>query len=204
MSVPRKFTLRPVAFGAALATGAALLAGSAAAQTAALGKSVFAEKAFCARCHGWAGDGNPEDDRAPRGSNLRATALTVEQIREVILCGRPTTGMPYFDRKAWSADLQCYGMTAAEIGTAIPPPAATTLIQREIDSVLLYLQEAIIGKDKPSREQCLAYWGTGAGGCAKYPTAAELKAAAPATPTAAPTAAARPRAAAPAAAVSPH
>lgn len=206
MPLPHPSLLSQALIGAVFAASTAVLVNPASAQTAAFGKGVYADKAFCAQCHGWAGDGNPEDDRAPRGANLRNTKLTIDQIREVMVCGRPATRMPYFDRRAWSADLKCYDMVAADIGKDIPPPAATNLIQRETDSVLLYLQEAIIGKGKPSREECFAYWGAGAGGCAKYQTAAEIKAGGPAAPAAAtpPAAGGLPAGAAPAPGGGPH
>src|SRR5882762_6135833 len=59
----------------------------------AYGRRLFLEKAQCSYCHGWAGDGSG-DPRSPGiAANLRNSALTRDQLVEVIMCGRPGTAM---------------------------------------------------------------------------------------------------------------
>ena len=43
-----------------------------------LGFQVWKDKVWCGQCHGWNGNGLPDDPRAPVGANLRETLLTPE------------------------------------------------------------------------------------------------------------------------------
>src|SRR6516165_1623306 len=70
--------------------------------------------------------------------SLRATQLTLEQLAEVVKCGRPGTGMPYHDRFAYT-DKRCYGYTRDEMGKDMPPAGNDFLSNREIDAVVKYL-----------------------------------------------------------------
>jgi hypothetical protein len=42
------------------------------------------------------------DSQMPDGSNLRETRLNRERLAQTIKCGRPGTGMPAFDKFAYS------------------------------------------------------------------------------------------------------
>src|SRR5205085_4298592 len=69
-------------------------------QTCAL--PIFRQKANCQACHGWAGDGRKMDEQMPDGANLRQTRLDRAALIMTIKCGLPGTGMPPFDRFAYS------------------------------------------------------------------------------------------------------
>src|SRR5690349_25037118 len=71
-------------------------------QDIAAGMRLFRQKANCQVCHGWAGDGRKMDSQMPDGKNLRETTLTREDVVTTVKCGRPGTGMPAFDRLAYS------------------------------------------------------------------------------------------------------
>jgi hypothetical protein len=77
---------------------------AAAAQDAGAGERIWAGKAECPQCHGWAGDGFAHNQGA---SSLRKTRLARDRIRETIQCGPPGTLMPHFDRFAYT-DKRCY------------------------------------------------------------------------------------------------
>src|SRR4029078_6952018 len=88
------------------------------------GMRLYLQKGDCQSCHGWAADGHKMDSQMPDGSNLRETRLNRERVIQTIKCGRPGTGMPAFDKFAYS-DGRCYGMKAADLKTPMPDPPAT-------------------------------------------------------------------------------
>jgi hypothetical protein len=96
---------RPVGAVAAWMALVAIVAGAcdASGQGVADGERIWKSTAGCPNCHGWAGDGFAaafhNEGNAP---SLRKTALTRDQIRETIQCGRPGTPMPHFDRFAYT------------------------------------------------------------------------------------------------------
>ncbi len=132
------------------AFGLAVLATPAPAQDAqvlALGKQLWGSKAPCRDCHGSTGNGVPDVPQEPEGANLHTTPLTREQLAEVIRCGRPGTGMPSFDRNAYTDD-RCYGMTAADLGDQQPPPGTPPLSDREVNAIVEYIVATFVGKDE--------------------------------------------------------
>lgn len=129
------------------------------------GQRAYSATAVCASCHGWAGDGEG-DPRAPNGPSLRATTLTRDQIREVVLCGRPGTQMPYHDRNAYTDD-RCYGADREALGDQVPP-AGKFLREAQVDALLDYLEARVVGHGAITREECVAYWGDGAAVCGQY------------------------------------
>jgi len=103
----------------------------------AAGFSLFRQKGNCQACHGWAGDGRKLDSQMPDGANLRESVLDREKLILTIKCGRPGTGMPAFDKFAYS-DGRCYGLKQADLkglGRQMPDPLAT-LIGREIETIV--------------------------------------------------------------------
>src|SRR5947207_7824879 len=144
------------------------LSSRAAAQDFERGRRLFLEKADCAYCHGWAGDGAGAP-QSPGGANLRTSQLARDQLITVISCGIPGTAMPHFDDGAYT-DTRCYGMTEAELGSRTPPfPPSTTLVKREIEILVDYLQAKIIGRGPITREECTENFGERARSCNDYP-----------------------------------
>src|SRR5215468_3056098 len=152
---------RSIALAAVTTVAAAtfLAAASAAeAQDVAEGQRIWADKAGCPQCHGWAGDGLVSGFESPAGLPLRKTQLTRDQIRMTIQCGRPGTPMPHFDRFAYT-DKRCYGMTAKDLGNRVPDRAPTTLQAFEIDAVADYVATKVKGAGPVTRAQCAAFFG---------------------------------------------
>ena len=160
-----------IAFAALTAAGAAT---GAAAQDVTDGERIWANKAGCPQCHGWAGDGHVSGFESPGGLPLRTTQLTRDQIREVIQCGRPGTPMPHFDRFAYT-DKRCYDMTAEDLGDLVPIRAPTTLQVYEIDAVADYVATKIKGAGAVTRTQCVAFFGEATAECDKYPERPEAR-----------------------------
>jgi hypothetical protein len=125
------------------------------------GASPFRQKADCQACHGWAGDGHKMDNQVRDGANLHETKLERADLITVIKCGRPGTGMPAFDRLAYS-DGRCYGLKQADLrarGLTLADPASP-LIQRDIEAIADFLLVKVIGKGPVKRASCIEYWGS--------------------------------------------
>jgi cytochrome c553 len=116
------------------------------AQDTSFGQRLFRDKADCQFCHGMDGDGRGAPQSPGRAANLHTTILNREQLIEVIACGRPGTEMPHFDKYAYE-DTNCYGRSAAELGSDIPhDPHSTSLTKREIEAVVDYILATFVGK----------------------------------------------------------
>src|SRR5689334_25029811 len=83
------------------------------------GKAVF-KRANCMGCHKWHGNGG--GGYGGDALSLRKTQLTREQIIETVRCGRPGTGMPFFERGAYDTS-KCYDMNRQQAGDQMPQEA---------------------------------------------------------------------------------
>jgi mono/diheme cytochrome c family protein len=131
------------------------------------GMRLYLQKGDCQACHGWAADGRKMDSQMPDGSNLRETRLDRARLIMTIKCGRPGTGMPAFDKFAYS-DGRCYGMKQADLKSPMPDPPAT-FQPREIDLVTAFLYAKVIGKGPMDRAKCIDYWGSEVDACRELP-----------------------------------
>jgi mono/diheme cytochrome c family protein len=135
----------------------------------ATGRRIFLEKADCAYCHGWAGDGAGQGQSPGGAANLRQSRLNRDSLIMVISCGVPGRAMPHFDDQAYT-DKRCYGMTEAELGDKVPPlPPSTTLPRRDIETVADYLLGKLIGRGPITREECVETLGPRVRSCGEYP-----------------------------------
>jgi len=130
------------------------------------GMRLYLQKGDCQACHGWAGDGKKMDSQMPDGSNLRETRLDRARLVTTIKCGRPGTGMPAFDKFAYS-DGRCYGMKQADLKTPMPDPAAT-FQNREVELVVDFLLAKVVGKGPMDRAKCIEYWGSEVDACKEF------------------------------------
>ena len=167
--------LRQAAF-AATAAGALLMSVvPLAAQTPdpsdiAEGARLFRQKGNCQSCHGWAGDGRKMDSQMPDGANLRETRLDRASLIMTIKCGLPGTGMPPFDKFAYS-DGRCYGLKKADLdksGHRMSDPPAT-LQNREIEFIADFMFAKIIGKGAMDHAKCVEFWGEDNETCKEFP-----------------------------------
>ena len=135
----------------------------------AAGMRLFRQKGNCQACHGWAGDGRKLDSQMPDGANLRESVLDREKLILTIKCGRPGTGMPAFDKFAYS-DGRCYGLKQADLkglGRQMPDPPAT-LIGREIEAIADFMLAKMVGKGAMDRAKCIDYWGADLDVCKEF------------------------------------
>jgi hypothetical protein len=134
------------------------------------GARLFRQKGNCQSCHGWAGDGRKMDSQMPDGANLRITRLDRTALIMTIKCGLPGTGMPPFDRFAYS-DGRCYGLKQADLakaGTRMSDPPAT-LQNREIEYIADFMFAKIVGKGPMDHAKCVEFWGRESETCAEFP-----------------------------------
>jgi cbb3-type cytochrome c oxidase subunit III len=159
-------TVRLILLIGLVATGARAVASrstQADAGDVAEGMRLYLQKGDCQACHGWAADGRKMDSQMPDGSNLRETRLDRARLVTTIKCGRPGTGMPAFDKFAYS-DGRCYGMKKADLKSPMPDPPAT-FQPREVDLVVDFLLQKVVGKGPMDRAKCIDYWGSDVDAC---------------------------------------
>jgi mono/diheme cytochrome c family protein len=146
--------------GAALVTTSLLLfATASSAQDEAVVKAgLNAWKASgCSECHGAFANGEKERDEAPTGADLRTTRLDDATLREVIRCGRVSTGMPRFGEDAYT-QRGCYGQGPGPVPDALYP-TPRMMSAPEIDAVVAYLRARVIGKrGEVTPQECAAYY----------------------------------------------
>ena len=130
------------------------------------GMRLYLQKGDCQACHGWAADGRKMDSQMPDAPNLRETRLSRERLVQTIKCGRPGTGMPAYDKFAYS-DGRCYGMKQADLKTPMPDPPAT-FQPREVELVTDFLFAKVVGKGPMDHATCIAYWGADVDACRDF------------------------------------
>ena len=111
------------------------------------GMRLYLRKGDCQSCHGWAADGRKMDSQMPDSPNLRETRLDRTRLITTIKCGRPGTGMPAFDKFAYS-DGRCYGMKQADLKSKMADPPAT-FQPREMELVADFLMFSVVGNEFP-------------------------------------------------------
>ena len=130
------------------------------------GMRLYLQKGDCQSCHGWAADGRKMDSQMPDAPSLRETRLDRARLIQTIKCGRPGTGMPAFDKFAYS-DGRCYGMKQADLKSPMPDPAAT-FQPREIELVTDFLFTKVVGKGPMDHAKCIEYWGSEVDACREF------------------------------------
>ncbi len=132
------------------------------------GARLYRQKGNCQSCHGWAGDGRKMDSQMPDGANLSETRLDRAALVMTIKCGLPGTGMPPFDKFAYS-DGRCYGLKQADLrGQRMADPPAT-LQNREIEYIADFLFAKVIDKGPMDHAKCVAFWGEEIDACEEFP-----------------------------------
>jgi cytochrome c peroxidase len=153
-----------------LAVPTNLMAQTADASDIAEGARLFRQKGNCQSCHGWAGDGRKMDTQMPDGANLRETRLDRATLIMTVKCGLPGTGMPPFDKFAYS-DGRCYGLKQADLRQAghrmSDPPA--TLQNREVEYIVDFMLAKMVGKGPMNHEKCIEFWGQETEPCGEFP-----------------------------------
>jgi mono/diheme cytochrome c family protein len=141
------------------------------------GKAVF-KRANCMGCHKWHGNGG--GGYGGDALSLRKTELTREQIIETVRCGRPGTGMPFFERGAYDS-IKCHDMNRQDAGGAMPPEANVFLRTKDVEEVADYVIMHIKGKGEPSHAECVSFFSETSRVCDVYKKAEQPPSSAPDT-----------------------
>lgn len=128
----------------------------------------------CKQCHGWAGDGVPENNQS-EGPSLRISLLSPEQMVEVIRCGRPGTPMPSFRNNAYTDIIPCYGLTEPIEGAMAVDLGGRMLGDRTIDGLVAFIFRDFVDQGPVTREYCWEIIGEDSTRCDAYPPAAEVE-----------------------------
>ena len=108
------------------------------------------KKGNCMGCHSWHGKGG---GGYGAGVSLRNMDLTLNEIINVIKCGRPGTGMPYFLRKAYKEE-KCYDTTFEDYDDHYRPVSSKRFLSpKQIEAVSIFVKEVLHNK-KLDRNYC--------------------------------------------------
>lgn len=117
------------------------------------GRALWQGGAGCYNCHGTFGQGG-EGGHFPAGPSLRATLLDAETLKTIVQCGIPGTQMPFNLTGAY-IEHDCYGYLG-EMAEGVLPGAA--LDPAQIDALVAYIGENILGKRRVTKKECIAYY----------------------------------------------
>jgi mono/diheme cytochrome c family protein len=166
---PRRSMLPSIPFVIGLLLSAMPAAHALDADDVAAGMRLFRQKGNCQACHGWAGDGRKMDSQMPDGANLRDKAIDRAVLILTIKCGRPGTGMPAFDKFAYS-DGRCFGLKQADLKSRnlqmTDPPA--TLAPNEIELLADSMLAKIVGQGPMDYAKCVEFWGSDVDTCSEF------------------------------------
>ena len=95
-------------------------------------------------CHSWHGKGG---GGYGAGVSLREMDLTLNEIINVVKCGRPGTGMPYFLRKAYKEE-KCYDTTLEDYDSSYRPVSSKRFLSsKQIEAVSIFVKEVLHEKE---------------------------------------------------------
>ncbi len=119
------------------------------------------KKGNCMGCHSWHGKGG---GGYGAGVSLRNMNLTIDEIKNVIKCGRPGTGMPYFLRKAYKEE-KCYDTTFEDYNETYRPVSSKKFLSsRQIEAVSIFVREVLQNK-KLDKYYCEFFYEKGSKVC---------------------------------------
>ena len=119
------------------------------------------KKGNCMGCHSWHGKGG---GGYGAGVSLRDMNLTIDEIKNVIKCGRPGTGMPYFLRKAYKEE-KCYDTTFEDYDESYRPVSSKKFLSpKQIESVSIFVREVLQNK-KLDKNYCEFFYEKGSKVC---------------------------------------
>ena len=119
------------------------------------------KKGNCMGCHSWHGKGG---GGYGAGVSLRNMNLTLNEIVNVIKCGRPGTGMPYFLRKAYKEE-KCYDTTFEDYDDSYRPVSSKRFLSpKQIEAVSIFVKEVLHNR-KLNKNYCEFFYEKGSKVC---------------------------------------
>ena len=103
------------------------------------------KKANCMGCHSWHGKGG---GGYGGGVSLRITQLDRDNIIEIIKCGKPGTGMPYFYKKSYIKE-KCYDTLIEDYQdeTIRPISSKKFVNDRQVEALADFIINNLKGKE---------------------------------------------------------
>ena len=112
-------------------------------------------------CHSWHGKGG---GGYGAGVSLRNKELSLAEIVNVIKCGRPGTGMPYFYKKSYKNE-KCYDTTFKDYDEAYRPINSKRFLTiKQIEAVSTFVKELLQDKEL-TKEYCEFFFNEGSKVC---------------------------------------
>ena len=119
------------------------------------------KKGNCMGCHSWHGKGG---GGYGAGVSLRNMNLTLDEIVNIIKCGRPGTGMPYFLRKAYKEE-KCYDTTFEDYDDSYRPVSSKRFLSpKQIKAVSIFVKEVLHNR-KLDKNYCEFFYEKGSKVC---------------------------------------
>ena len=119
------------------------------------------KKGNCMGCHSWHGKGG---GGYGAGVSLRNMDLTLDEIKNVIKCGRPGTGMPYFLRKSYKQE-KCYDTTFEDYDSSYRPISSKKFLSsKQIEAVSFFVKEVLQNKQL-NKDYCEFFFKKGSKVC---------------------------------------
>ena len=121
------------------------------------------KKANCMGCHSWHGKGG---GGYGAGVSLRNPSYEVSELINIIKCGIPGTGMPYFYRKSYKTE-KCYDTLFEDYSLTDRPKNSKSFInERQIKNLAAFVYSELQGKEL-NKEYCSKFFGVGSKVCEK-------------------------------------
>ena len=119
------------------------------------------KKANCMGCHSWHGKGG---GGYGAGVSLREPSYEITELINIIKCGIPGTGMPYFDKKSYKTE-KCYGTLKEDYTeTEMPKNSITFLNERQIKSLATFVYTELQNKEL-DKQYCVKFFKKGSKIC---------------------------------------
>ena len=127
------------------------------------GLSVY-KKGNCMGCHSWHGKGG---GGYGAGVSLRASRLNFDELVEIINCGRPGSGMPYFNKKSYIEE-SCYDTNIDDyINDNYKPISSKKFLnKRQVLAVAHFIKNNLQGKNL-NKKYCESFFRKGSRVCEK-------------------------------------
>ena len=124
------------------------------------GLSVY-KKGNCMGCHSWHGKGG---GGYGAGVSLRTSNLNFNDLIEIIKCGKPGSGMPYFYKKSYLEE-KCYDTTFKDYDSSYRPVSSKRFLSsKQIEAVSIFVREVLQDK-KLDKNYCEFFYEIGSKVC---------------------------------------
>ena len=117
------------------------------------GLSIY-KKANCMGCHSWNGNGGGGYGAGP---SIRVSELNSKELFNIIKCGLPGTGMPYFFKKSYIEE-SCYDSFLDDYDENYRPIISKKFLnKKQINSLVYFIENELQGRIV-TKEYCKSFF----------------------------------------------